>query len=83
VKEIERAVKGEKSTPIVLYCNGPFCHKSKRLSAELLEAGFTNVRRYQLGMPTWRRGGSAQGPAGRRRRRNEKSAAPGRGAAPW
>lgn len=54
VKEIERAVKGEKTKPIVLYCNGPFCQKSKRLSAELLEAGFTNVRRYQLGMPTWR-----------------------------
>lgn len=54
VKEIERVVKGDKSTPIVLYCNGPFCQKSKRLSAELIEAGFTNVRRYQLGMPTWR-----------------------------
>jgi rhodanese-related sulfurtransferase len=54
VKEIERAVKGDKSTPVVLYCNGPFCQKSKRLSAELVEAGFTNVRRYQLGMPTWR-----------------------------
>ena len=39
---------------VVLYCNGPFCQKSKRLAAELLEAGFTNVRRYQLGMPTWR-----------------------------
>ena len=54
VKEIERTVKGDKATAIVLYCNGPFCHKSKRLAAELLEAGFTNVRRYQLGMPTWR-----------------------------
>ena len=54
VKEIERTVKGDKGTAIVLYCNGPFCHKSKRLAAELLEAGFTNVRRYQLGMPTWR-----------------------------
>ena len=52
VKEIERTVKGDKGTAIVLYCNGPFCHKSKRLAAELLEAGFTNVRRYQLGMPT-------------------------------
>jgi len=54
VKEIDRTVKGDKATPIVLYCNGPFCQKSRRLSAELLEAGFTNVRRYQLGMPTWR-----------------------------
>lgn len=60
VHEIERAVKGDKATHIVLYCNGPFCGKSKRLSAELLEAGFKNVRRFQLGMPVWRALGGAQ-----------------------
>jgi rhodanese-related sulfurtransferase len=38
----------------VLYCNGPFCGKSKRLSEELIAAGYTNVRRYQLGIPVWR-----------------------------
>jgi rhodanese-related sulfurtransferase len=42
------------ATPIVLYCNGPFCGKSKRLGEELLDAGYINVRRYQLGAPTWR-----------------------------
>lgn len=52
--EVARVVKDNKAAPIVLYCNGPFCSKSKRLSEELLEAGFTNVRRYQLGIPTWR-----------------------------
>src|SRR5262245_20509889 len=54
VKEIERLVGGDKSKPLVLYCNGPFCGKSKRLSEELLTAGFTSVRRYQLGIPVWR-----------------------------
>jgi rhodanese-related sulfurtransferase len=54
VAEIGRLLKGEKATPIVLYCNGPFCGKSKRLAEELLGAGFTNVRRYQLGIPVWR-----------------------------
>ena len=54
VAEIGRVLKGDKSAPIVLYCNGPFCGKSKRLASELLEAGFTNVRRYQLGIPVWR-----------------------------
>ena len=54
VTEIERVVKGDKSTPVVLYCNGPFCGKSKRLAQELLDAGFTNVSRYQLGIPVWR-----------------------------
>ena len=53
VAEISRLVE-DKAAPIVLYCNGPFCGKSKRLGEELLEAGYTNVRRYQLGAPTWR-----------------------------
>lgn len=54
VAEIGRVVGGDKSKPIVLYCNGPFCGKSKRVSEDLLAAGFTNVRRYQLGMSVWR-----------------------------
>lgn len=54
VAEIERLVGGDKTRPLVLYCNGPFCGKSKRLSQELLSAGFTTVRRYQLGAPVWR-----------------------------
>jgi rhodanese-related sulfurtransferase len=54
VAEIGRVVKGDKTAPIVLYCNGPFCGKSKRLAAELLDVGYTNVRRYQLGIPVWR-----------------------------
>jgi rhodanese-related sulfurtransferase len=54
VAEIGRVLKGSKEAPIVLYCNGPFCGKSKRLAAELLDAGYTNVRRYQLGIPVWR-----------------------------
>jgi rhodanese-related sulfurtransferase len=54
VAEIGRVVQGNKAAPMVLYCNGPFCGKSKRLAEELLEAGYTNVRRYQLGIPVWR-----------------------------
>lgn len=54
VAEIGRILNGEKTAPLVLYCNGPFCGKSKRLAEELLAAGFTNIRRYQLGIPVWR-----------------------------
>ena len=54
VAEIGRLVQDNKAAPIMLYCNGPFCSKSKRLAKELLAAGYTNVRRYQLGIPTWR-----------------------------
>ena len=41
-------------SPIILYCDGPFCGKSNRLADELLEAGYANVRRHQLGAPVWR-----------------------------
>lgn len=54
VAEVGRLTDGAKGRPLVLYCNGPFCGKTKRLAAELLEAGYTNVRRYQLGAPGWR-----------------------------
>jgi len=54
VAEVQRLVGGDKTKPLLLYCNGPFCGKSKRLSEELLAAGFTSVRRYQLGIPVWR-----------------------------
>ena len=52
--EIGRLVQNRKDTPLVLYCNGPFCGKSKRLAEELITAGYTSVRRYQLGIPVWR-----------------------------
>jgi rhodanese-related sulfurtransferase len=54
VAEVGRIVANNRSAPIVLYCNGPFCGKSKRLSEELIAAGYANVRRYQLGIPVWR-----------------------------
>jgi len=52
--EIERLTGGDRNKALILYCNGPFCGKSKRVSDELLAAGFKNVKRYQLGMPVWR-----------------------------
>ena len=35
VAEIGRLVNGKKDAALVLYCNGPFCGKSKRLADEL------------------------------------------------
>ena len=54
VAEVNRLVGGNLARPLVLYCNGPFCPKSKRLSGELEAAGYSNIRRYQLGIPVWR-----------------------------
>ncbi len=54
IAEIGRILGDRKDAAIVLYCNGPYCGKSKRLAEELTGAGYTNVRRYQLGAPVWR-----------------------------
>jgi rhodanese-related sulfurtransferase len=54
VTEIGRLLHADRTAPIVLYCNGPHCGKSKRLASELVAAGYRNVRRYQLGIPVWR-----------------------------
>jgi len=57
VAEIGRLVHGDTRAPLVLYCNGPHCGKSKRLMEELRKSGYSNVRRYQLGIPFWRAAG--------------------------
>jgi rhodanese-related sulfurtransferase len=44
----------DRGARLILYCNGPSCGKSKRTSEELVAAGYTNVQRYQLGLPVWR-----------------------------
>jgi rhodanese-related sulfurtransferase len=55
-KEVERVIQlfPDKAAQFVLYCNGPYCGKSKRLSEQLVKLGYTKVRRYQLGLPVWR-----------------------------
>jgi rhodanese-related sulfurtransferase len=59
ITEVARLVKGDKNKPLILYCNGPTCGKSRRLADELLAAGYSSVRRYQLGAPGWRLLGGA------------------------
>lgn len=54
VAAVESLVKGNKSAALVLYCNGPYCQASRRLADKLVASDFTNVRRYQLGIPVWR-----------------------------
>ena len=54
VAAIEQMLNGNRGQPLVLYCNGPYCQASRRLADQLVAAGFTNVRRYQLGIPIWR-----------------------------
>src|SRR5262245_27621728 len=53
VSDVVRSIP-DRTTSIVVYCNGLYCGRSKRFSADLRAAGYTNVRRYQLGIPAWR-----------------------------
>jgi rhodanese-related sulfurtransferase len=54
VSAVDRLLAGDKSKALVLYCNGPFCQASRRFGEQLVAAGFSNVQRYQLGIPIWR-----------------------------
>ena len=51
---VEQLVSGDKSKALILYCNGAHCQASRQLADTLVAAGFTNVKRYQLGIPMWR-----------------------------
>jgi rhodanese-related sulfurtransferase len=55
-RELDQVVAAypDPATPLVFYCNGPYCGKSKRLSEQLVKRGYTAIRRYQLGLPVWR-----------------------------
>jgi len=44
----------DKSAALVVYCNGPYCHKVKRVGEQLAKKGYTNLKRYQMGLPVWR-----------------------------
>ena len=54
VEAVTKLVGGDKAKALVLYCNGQFCQASRTVSDQLVAAGFTNIRRYQLGIPMWR-----------------------------
>ena len=50
---------GDQSAAMVVYSNGPFCDLARSKAAELTRQGYTNVSRYQLGLPVWRILGNA------------------------
>src|ERR1700752_48522 len=55
-REVQRIAQlyPDRATRMILYCNGPWCGKSKRTSEQLVALGYTRVRRYQLGISVWR-----------------------------
>src|SRR5271157_4168922 len=55
-KDIEKLTQllPDKKAGMVIYCNGPYCHKVKRVAEQLFQKGYTNIKRYQSGLPLWR-----------------------------
>ena len=49
----------DRTTAMVVYSNGPFCDLARSRSDDLVRLGYSNVRRYQLGLPVWRILGNA------------------------
>jgi rhodanese-related sulfurtransferase len=43
----------DKSSLLVIYCNGVKCGKSKRLAVQLEPLGYTNIMIYSEGIPVW------------------------------
>ncbi|HTN93189.1 MAG TPA: rhodanese-like domain-containing protein [Gallionella sp.] len=43
-----------KSTPMVIYCNGPECWKSYKASTAAIKAGYKTVYWFRGGIPEWK-----------------------------
>jgi len=59
--EIEQMMKlcPDKSSGLVLYCNGPHCHKTGRVAEMLSKKDYTNIKKYRDGLPVWLAFGNA------------------------
>jgi rhodanese-related sulfurtransferase len=51
--EMLPALPSDKSSLMVIYCNGVKCGKSKKLAKKATSAGFTNIILYAEGFPVW------------------------------
>jgi rhodanese-related sulfurtransferase len=47
----------DKSTPLIFYCGGLKCKLSMKSSKKALAAGYTNVRYFPTGFPSWKKAG--------------------------
>jgi rhodanese-related sulfurtransferase len=49
----------DRTAAMVVYSDGPFCDLARSRAGDLARLGYSNVRRYQLGLPVWRILGNA------------------------
>ncbi len=53
LEENKSLLPADKSTPIIIYCNGVLCGKSKRLGEKIVPLGYANILLYAEGIPVW------------------------------
>jgi rhodanese-related sulfurtransferase len=53
--ELSKVVK--KDQEVVMYCNGPKCHRSSKASAKAVGWGFSKVYYFREGLPAWKAAG--------------------------
>jgi rhodanese-related sulfurtransferase len=54
----------DKSTPLIFYCGGLKCKLSIKSAKKALAAGYTNVRYFPTGFPSWKKSGGEVAKAG-------------------
>jgi rhodanese-related sulfurtransferase len=53
-KRMKKWLPGRKDAPILVFCNGVKCGKSKRLAKKLAKAGYRRLLVYEGGYPEWK-----------------------------
>lgn len=53
LKKYTALLPGDKTVPLVIYCNGVKCGKSKRLAGQIEPLGYKNIMIYSEGIPVW------------------------------
>jgi rhodanese-related sulfurtransferase len=55
--KLANKLPAEKSTPLIFYCGGVKCKLSVKSAKKALAAGYTNVRYFPTGFPSWKKAG--------------------------
>lgn len=57
VAEVEKAMGGDKTKEVIVYCSSFSCQASPAAAAKLVNAGFTNVVDFEGGLADWEEAG--------------------------
>jgi rhodanese-related sulfurtransferase len=57
--ELAGRVAPDRAAPVVVYCSGPYCNRSKIAAAAFVRLGYTDVRVYAGGKEDWAQAGLA------------------------